>query len=297
MLAWTHEPMDYSQVATRVETLNNRFPGLQTGSLGRSLLGKELFTLYFPAHAVPDPHAPLLLLTAAFHGMEWITSTLLLAFAENLCVRLEQGSITLKCPVLMVPCVNPDGVGIQIHGPKAAGRFSHLIYHACGGDTRRWQANARGVDLNHNFDAHWKTLRRMEQKAGIHGPAATQFGGCFPHSEPETRHLIHFCRTHPVGMAAAFHSQGEEIYYQFGDCLPPRSMEIAKRLADASGYTLADPDGLASFGGFKDWFLQEFQRPAFTIEVGKGKNPLPVDDFPGIYQRIEPLCYALLDAC
>lgn len=289
--------MDYANLATRVEILNHQFPCLQMGSLGRSLLGKEIFTLSFAPGPQSGTQSPWLLLTGAFHGMEWLTSTLLLAFAEHLCVRLEQGTIILNSPVMIVPCMNPDGVGIQIHGAQAAGRFSHLIYQVCGGDTRCWQANARGVDLNHNFDANWRALRRMEQKAGIRGPAATQFGGCFPHSEPETRHLVHFCRTHPVGTAVAFHSQGEEIYYRFGEDLPTRSQEIAERLAQVSGYTLAEPSGLASCGGFKDWFLQEFHCPGFTVEVGRGKNPLPVEDFHEIYRKVEPMCYTLLEMC
>lgn len=288
--------MDYMNLSARVQTLSKQFPFLQTGSLGRSLLGKELFCLTFRPSGRCEPDPPLVLFTGAFHGMEWLTATLLLAFAENLCVRLEQGTACLPCPLVIVPCVNPDGVNIQIHGIGAAGRFSHLVRNASRNDVSHWQANARGVDLNHNFDANWKTLRQMEQKAGICGPAATRFGGCFPVSEPESRHLVRFCRARNVRLAAAFHSQGEEIYYQFGDDLPPGSREIAEQLADVSGYALAQPNGLASFGGFKDWFVQEFCRPAFTIEVGKGKNPLPVSDFPGIYPKMEAICYALLSA-
>lgn len=287
--------MDYANLSVRVQTLQKQFPYLQTGSLGRSLLGKEIFFLHFsPQNCRPD--APLLLLAGAFHGMEWLTATLLLAFSETLAMRLGQGRVTLGNPVVIVPCVNPDGVNIQIHGISAAGRFSHLVRHACRNDCSHWQANARGVDLNHNFDANWKALRVMEQKAGIRGPAATRFGGCFPVSEPESRHLVCFCRTHTVKLAAAFHSQGEEIYFRFGDTLPPQAESIAQQLADASGYQLAQPDGLACFGGFKDWFVQEFCRPAFTIEVGKGRNPLPVSDFLDIYPKVERICDVLISS-
>lgn len=296
MQEWTQEPMNYANLAARIETLQQKFPWLQTGSLGRSLLGKELLTLHFPLPSRREPCPSTLLFAGAFHGMEWITSTLLLAFAQALCVRLEEGSLRLAHPVVVVPCVNPDGVGIQIHGAKAAGRFCNLVCRACGGNSGSWQANARGVDLNHNFNANWRILRRMEHQAGIHGPAPTQFGGCYPESEPETRHLVQFCQTHPVASAIAFHSQGEEIYYRFGDDLPACAEEIAQRLAQASGYTLAQPSGLASYGGFKDWFIQEFHRPAFTVEVGKGKNPLPVCEFDEIYQKVEPLCFAFLEA-
>jgi len=41
-----------------------------------------------------------------------------------------------------------------------------------------------------------------------------------------------------------------------------------------------------SFDGCKDWFISKFNRPGFTIECGKGKNPLPLSDFVGIYNDI-----------
>jgi g-D-glutamyl-meso-diaminopimelate peptidase len=39
----------------------------------------------------------------------------------------------------------------------------------------------------------------------------------------------------------------------------------------------------ASYAGYKDWFIQDFRRPGYTIEVGEGKNPLPISQFPQIY--------------
>ncbi|SIF32539.1 Gamma-D-glutamyl-L-diamino acid endopeptidase 1 [Mycobacteroides abscessus subsp. abscessus] len=40
-----------------------------------------------------------------------------------------------------------------------------------------------------------------------------------------------------------------------------------------------------SFAGYKDWFIKEFQRPGFTIELGKGINPLPLSQFDEIYEE------------
>ena len=71
----------------------------------------------------------------------------------------------------------------------------------------------------------------------------------------------------------------EEIYYRYGDATPPQAEAMAKVLADASGYRLV-PEGIASMGGFKDWFIQCMRRPGFTIEAGRGRNPLPPSDFP-----------------
>ena len=64
---------------------------------------------------------------------------------------------------------------------------------------------------------------------------------------------------------------------------------MAKIMAYSSGYKIGEPTGLASGGGFKDWFVEKFRRPAFTIEVGSGTTPLPISDFDGIYEKIREL--------
>lgn len=93
----------------------------------------------------------------------------------------------------------------------------------------------------------------------------------------------------------AFHSQGEEIYYQYGEYTPPRAPLIAQVLASASGYALSQPTGTASHGGLKDWFIETFHRPGFTIEIGRGKNPLPITELEPIYARlIEMLLAAMI---
>ena len=61
-----------------------------------------------------------------------------------------------------------------------------------------------------------------------------------------------------------------------------------------SGYRVAEPEGLAVGGGMKDWFLEEFHCPAFTIEVGKGTNPLPDTDADAIYEKVKPMLDVLI---
>ena len=40
----------------------------------------------------------------------------------------------------------------------------------------------------------------------------------------------------------------------------------------------------SSFAGYKDLFIQRFRRPGYTIEVGEGENPLPLEQFDQIYR-------------
>jgi g-D-glutamyl-meso-diaminopimelate peptidase len=39
----------------------------------------------------------------------------------------------------------------------------------------------------------------------------------------------------------------------------------------------------SGYAGYKDWFIQTYNRPGYTIEVGRGVNPLPISQFDRIY--------------
>ena len=82
-----------------------------------------------------------------------------------------------------------------------------------------------------------------------------------------------------------FHSQGEVIYWDYNGIDTCRGRKMAEIFAASSGYALDVPCGLATGGGFKDWFIEEFHRPGFTIELGKGKNPLPPEAGEEIYEK------------
>jgi g-D-glutamyl-meso-diaminopimelate peptidase len=85
-------------------------------------------------------------------------------------------------------------------------------------------------------------------------------------------------------LTISYHTQGKEIYWNFQNINPPRGYEIGKRFASSSGYVLADVPYNSSFAGFKDWFIQTYNRPGYTIEAGIGENPLPISQFDEIYR-------------
>ena len=62
--------------------------------------------------------------------------------------------------------------------------------------------------------------------------------------------------------------------------------KMAEIMSSVSGYALDTPTGLAVGGGFKDWFIIRFRRPAFTVEVGLGENPLPTENIEKIYNDL-----------
>lgn len=278
--------MELSDIITKIH------PCIKRGSIGKSLCGREIE--YFRIGSEQNN----VLYAGAFHGMEWLTSLLLFKFLFTVADCFERGTylsevdikaFLLKRGLTIIPCVNPDGVEISLKGASSCPEYENLIKKVSRGDTASWQANARGVDLNHNFDAGFRRLQEIERLHNITGAAPTRFGGPYPHSEPETKALTDFCLRRKFRHAVAFHSQGREIYWSFGEKNPYRSELMAQVLASSSGYSMSHPEKIATGGGFKDWFIDKYHHPAFTVEVGKGTNPLPITSLNSIYDELEEM--------
>lgn len=285
-------PMGYEELCTAAARLKHEYKFAQCFSIGRSVLGRGITTF------IIGTGGPPLLYVGAHHALEYMTSMALVKFAGELCEHLQSGErlngrnigtiLSRQC-VYIIPMLNPDGVELHIKGSSSAGALRERLGKIADGDFSGWQANARGVDLNHNYNAGFEILRQMEVESGITGPASRQFGGYRAESEPETHAICNLCRRMMFRRAYALHSQGEEIYWDYGDRTPKNSYAMAQELAQSCGYKTAQPEGLASHGGFKDWYISVFARPGFTVEIGKGKNPLPVSDFEPVYERLRNL--------
>ncbi|HEX3029500.1 MAG TPA: M14 family zinc carboxypeptidase, partial [Clostridia bacterium] len=152
-----------------------------------------------------------------------------------------------------------------------------------------WKANIQGTDLNLNYPALWDREHQLEIEQGITGPAPRDYGGPAPLSAPESSAMVNFTRLHDFRLVIAYHTQGEVIYYQFQNLQPPESQTIAELFSRASGYAISSNPGEASYAGYKDWFIQDFRRPGYTIEVGRGVNPVPISQFPAIYSQNEEI--------
>ena len=146
-----------------------------------------------------------------------------------------------------------------------------------------WKANINGVDLNLQFPAGWEEARRIKFSQGFTSPSPRDFVGFGPLTEPEALVLYDFTLSQNFNLIIAYHTQGEEIYWQFQNYAPSNAKEIGERFANVSGYALAEVPYNSSFAGYKDWFLQQYQRPGYTIEAGLGENPLPISQFDRIY--------------
>ncbi len=292
------KPMDYKTMMDTLDLFLDTYPFLTVTPFATSLYGKMI-----PMVRLGEEEAPkTVLYVGAHHGMEGITAALLLRFIKEYCEGMKTGAAVAGCRprqlfstrlLAIVPMLNPDGVDIALKGTAASPIPEKLLAMNNGStDFTHWQANGRGVDLNHNYDAGFAEYKPLEREAGILGGGPTRYSGEAPESEPEVAALASYLRfDDSVSMILTLHTQGEEIYYTANGQCPPGAKSIARRLAEASGYTLAEPSGMASFGGLTDWAIGSLGIPSFTVECGKGVNPLPPLSLFSIYTVIRQMLF------
>lgn len=282
------ENYGHKEINDIIKTFCKKYDFLERIVIGKSVAGRDIYAVRL------GEGVTYTLFAAAFHGSEHITSNICLMFLEEMAFAYGNNTsvegINIRKAlegrgVIFVPRVNPDGCEISIFGAAAAGSRAGEITKQCGGDFSHWNANLRGIDINHNFDADFADLKKRELEAGIYVPGPSRFGGTHPESEPETAALVSLCKRENIHHVCAMHTQGEVIYWGYKDYCEKRNKQMAQIMAVSSGYALDVPHGTAVGGGFKDWFVQAFRQPGFTVEFGRGQNPLPIQKALEIYLK------------
>ena len=288
----TELPMTSERCQEAVRRLRETYPFCRTRQIGTTAYGRPISAL------VIGEGERRVLYTAAHHANEWITATVLLKFAEELAEAVSSGgklfgveaaTLFRAATVHLVPMVDPDGVDL-VTGATGIGT---LEYEAARSLSDRypaipfpegWKANLLGVDLNLQYPAGWLQAREIKFAQGYDRPGPRDYVGRAPLSQLESIALAEYTEEVDPALVLAYHTQGQEIYWQFEDYLVPGARELGEEFARISGYALADTPYASSFAGYKDWFIRRFRRPGYTVEAGLGQNPLPIEQFGEIYR-------------
>ena len=293
----TDTPMTSELYEQTIRKLAEAYPFLEIEKLTATAFGRPIYAI-----EIGDGDREVIF-TASHHANEWITTPLLLKFLEELAEAFQKGRKIYDVPaatilkyttIHLVPMVDPDGVDL-VTGAIRPQTPEYNIARQIAGDfpdipfPDGWKANLLGVDLNLQYPAGWLMAREIKFSQGYNRPAPRDYVGRAPLSQKESRALAQYTEDVDPELILAYHTQGKAIYWQFRDYQIPGARALGEEFARVSGYSLENTPYESSFAGYKDWFIQNFRRPGYTVEVGEGINPLPLSQFDQIYRDNLPL--------
>lgn len=255
-----------------------------------------------------------LFIQASIHAKEYINTLLAMKQIEQLLVHHRDGmyrgvsyeELLSQACFYILPMSNPDGVtisqmgidGIRDENLKETLRECYRNDHDNGrasgeGEAywRNWKANARGVDLNRNFDAGWETYE------GVSHPSSDHYKGSSSVSEPETRAIVDAVHDCNADITISYHSSGRVIFWDYGSEgeVYEKDAALAHFVQTITNY--AEESSLQTSqdaAGCSDYFVLKEGVPSVTIENGINPCPIGIEEFPAIWEANEDLLPALI---
>ena len=293
---------DYADMQADLSELNRYFGEyMKVSSLGTSYDSRSIYCISMGKTSAKKQ----VVISAGIHAREWRNCHFLMEkleyFLKNYDEKIYKGKTMrelLKDTCLyLLPMVNPDGTAIAQYGPGVIRKtdLRDKLKKMPGiKNFSRWKANARGVDLNRNFNTGWGSLKNKAKK-----PCSELYPGDKPASELETQCLSNFMnRLSNPKVMVSYHSTGNIIYFDYGVTgnLKSRINKVAGNVQKLTGYRLIHgSSGTVANGGFGDWCAYVRKIPTVTIETGSVMCPLPFSQMAGIRKRnryiIEEMLY------
>lgn len=279
-------------LAICVEGLSARYPFLAVSSIGKSVMGQDITCLKIGTGLNE------VFYNGSHHANEWITSLLLTKYVEEYCRAYAYSGkifgenatgLYVLTTLYIVPMVNPDGVGLVTGELTEGGYFNDAVKISENYPSipfpLGWKANIVGIDPNLQYPAGWENAKEIKFGQGYVSPAPRDFVGSMPLEAPEPKAVYDFTLSHDFSITISYHTQGRVIYWRYLEYLPPKSRDIAIIFGSVSGYSVEETPTASGYAGYKDWFILNYNRPGYTIEVGTGQSPVPLSQFPAIYNE------------
>ena len=233
---------------------------------GRSVEGEPLFALHFGRVAADSEGkasshlSRTAVVLSGIHPTEWIGIETHLAMLARL-VGADIGDRA----VIAMPIANPDGIR-RVERNLRAGK-KRFVRH-----------NARGVDLNRNFDARWGKLGIVQRLLSfVYAP------GSRPASEPEVEGIAHHLSAVRIDRAVSLHSFGGAVLFPRASSVFRIHDEAEHRVWARRIATAADPKrpyvfascarwskGITAGGLELDWFYDRHGAVSLLVECSRG---------------------------
>ena len=212
----TTVPITAESCDRMIQEIVKTYPFCRTEVLSRTAFQRPLRTL------VIGTGPRKVIYSASHHANEWITSLVLLKFAEELAAAIQNGGsifdrsaqeISDAATIYMVPMVDPDGVDLVV-GAITEGDIQYDLARRLAQDYPTipfpdgWKANLLGVDLNLNYPAGWLQAREIKFSQGFTTPGPRDYVGRAPLNQFETQALAGYTEVIDPALVLAYHSQG-----------------------------------------------------------------------------------------
>ena len=174
-----------------------------------------------------------------------------IALANELITYLNEnpGAIPTDVTLYIIRNMNPDG---EARDNGVDGRV-----------------NNNGVDLNRNFPSDNWTADWDRDGCWIYRPTT---GGAYAGSEPETRSVMSFIRSHKIDALISYHSAALGVF-PGGVPWEEPSKRLARALAKATGYPYPPLDtGCVYTGTLADWAVENGVGAAVDMELSNHKG-------------------------
>ena len=186
-----------------------------------------------------------------------------------------------------------DGTDLNINGSDGCILKDRLIAMNGSDDFSSWMSNARGVDLDHNYDSEFGLYKQKSSTEGFFSGGPNNYAGEVAESEPEVASMCSFLRySRDIRMVMSLQMGGYEIYGSPSGTYIPKSYSIAKLLSRMTGYCLCTSKGVSSCGSLTDWVIGELGRLSFTVKCGLRSSENSTDTVKSSYEHLREALFS-----
>lgn len=288
------ENYTYEKFLADAQTITDKYSAnVQMGVFGKSAFNREL--LYF---TIGNKNAAKkVLVVAGVFGTESPFSLLVTkqieTYLENLTTTYKNKSyqqILDSCCIFFVPMLNPDGISIAQKGLESVPQDKKADVEAIYLNSIEkgllntkdgyslWRANGLGVDLSMNFGVGKVVSSAVQQSAASKGYPE------YALSSPEADAISGLIQINAIDSVLVYNGTGDIVDWQFGQTENSiqQSIDIANELSTLTGFSRVDVGGPTKNNfvtmGIKDWFIANFDKPAFTLSMGNPKNKISLNE-------------------
>lgn len=281
-----HQKYTYGEMVNDINAIKKKYPEyVNVSVIGKTVDGREIYDIILGNPEVTR----CVMFQATTHAREYMCSQLVMKQLEYYLSNYNKKyngesyrDIFDKVCVHIVPMANPDGVTIAqkgINGIRNKTLRKKLQKMPGISNPSNWKANARGVDINRQFNYKFVRGKSLKKYA-----CYADYGGPSPASEKEAKALLYVVNTYKPKASVSYHAMGNVVFHGY-KCDKKTSKNMKKltaKISKLTGYSyLYTPPG----PGFANYLNHKKHIPSTTVEIGMYTTPVPISQFATVWKQ------------